>query len=146
MLTETERCKRPWQAVISVTMCGGRGSLSPDLLCSPWCQVTICLHGIASAHKAVKCWQKPPCLFYEELKTLAIHLKSVSAPSNTTKAAEDGECSLWQFKAVTMSSQFSPITVKSLGKKTNFVFPEEDNRIPPLCLSCWCAIEVAALV
>lgn len=138
--------ERTWQAASSVTLCGGRGSLSPDLPLSPWSQVTICLHNIASAHGAIKRWQNP-CLFSGELRTLVNHLKSVFAPSSTTKATEDRQYSLWQLKAVSIYSQsFPPNTMKSLEKKNKFGFPEEDNRMPALYLSCWYAIEVSVLV
>lgn len=95
MLTEIFCCKiigkllvRTWHVAISVTLCGGRGSLWPDLLHSPQSQVTIYLHGITNAHRAVKCWQKP-CLLSEKLTNLVNNLESVFAPSSTTKFAGD---------------------------------------------------------
>ena len=138
--------ERMWQAAISVTLCRGRGSLSPDLLLSPWSQVTICLHGIVSVHGDVKCWQKPYS-FPEELRTLVNNLTNVFTPSSTTKVAEHVEHSLWQLKAMAISSQpFPPVTMRSLEKKNEFDFLEEDKRMPDLYLFYRCAIEVTMLV
>lgn len=137
---------RTWHVAISVTLCGGRGSLWPDLLHSPQSQVTIYLHGITNAHRAVKCWQKP-CLLSEKLRNLVNDLKSVFAPSSTTKFAGDIEYFLWQITKLWISPSSHPLQslTKSLGRNKHG-FPEGGNWTPSLNLSCLYAIKVAELV
>lgn len=148
MLTETARCKIIWKDMTGCNFCSSvwrkgksvtrfttQSLISGNYLLTQHCKYT----------QRYKCWQNP-CLFPEELGTLVNHLKSVFALSSTTKAEGDREHSLWQLKAVSISSQsFPPITISSLGKKNKFGFPEA-NRMPALYLSCWSALEVAVLV